>query len=140
MRSLPPEEEAVRETIHDFISSHEIFIHFFSCPAEKGSDRTALMGTWHPASVNPLTTGTLMTPCFRTELYLYHILKKKFNQRQPILSPKNENTPKRRPQKKSIPTQGNNIDGTQWKVGWVCMPLLFQFLHLDGSVQCNTRG
>ena len=36
------------------ISIHEPFIIFsLPCPAEEGSDRVALVGTWHPARVNP---------------------------------------------------------------------------------------
>jgi len=42
------------------ISTHEPFITFsLPCPAQKGSDRAALVGTWHPARVkspqNPVT-------------------------------------------------------------------------------------
>ena len=36
------------------ISTHEPFVIFsLPCPAEEGSDRAALVGTWHPARVNP---------------------------------------------------------------------------------------
>ena len=36
------------------ISTHEPFVTFsLPCPAEEGSDRAALVGTWHPARVNP---------------------------------------------------------------------------------------
>jgi len=34
--------------------THEPFVIFpLLCPAEEGSDRAALAGTWHPAMVNP---------------------------------------------------------------------------------------
>ena len=36
------------------ISTHEPFVLFsLPCPVEEGSDRAALVGTWHPARVNP---------------------------------------------------------------------------------------
>ena len=36
------------------ISTYEPFVIFsLPCPVEEGSDRAALVGTWHPARVNP---------------------------------------------------------------------------------------
>ena len=36
------------------ILTHETFVIFsLPCPVEEGSDRAALVGTWHPARVNP---------------------------------------------------------------------------------------
>ena len=36
------------------ISTHKLFVIFsLPCPAEEGSDRAALVGTWCPARVNP---------------------------------------------------------------------------------------
>jgi len=41
-------------SLPDLISTHRLFILFsLPCPAEEGSDRAALVGTWCPARVNP---------------------------------------------------------------------------------------
>ena len=43
-------------SLPDLVSTHEPFVVFYlSCPAEKGSDGVALVGTWGPARVNPTT-------------------------------------------------------------------------------------